>query len=788
MDKKAINALEFNKIKEMLKNEVTSSLGKEKIKNINFYKKKDKINHKLSEIEEFRKIFDLYGNIPFGPFYDMETYMKKANIGSYLSIKEILQVKDSLRTSRNFRNYIFDIDNIENDYKITYNLANSLNSLKYLEKKIDKIIVSEDEIADHASSKLNNIRKEIRKGNSAIRSKLDSIINNKSTQKYLQDNVITIRNNRFVVPVKSSYKNKIKGIVHDRSSSGVTLYIEPNSVIKQNNKIKELKIDEKKEIERILYELTADIGKVSNELLRNQDILINIDFILAKTNLSIKMDGVKPLINTDRYINIKNGRHPLIPKDEVVPSNIWLGKDFTSLVITGPNTGGKTVTLKTVGLLTLMTMAGLHIPADLGTEISIFDNVFADIGDEQSIEQSLSTFSSHMTNIVHILKEVTKDSLVLFDELGAGTDPTEGAALATAILKRLYKKDIRTVATTHYNELKEYALLTEGIENASVEFDIETLSPTYKISVGIPGRSNAFDISRKLGLSEKVIDEAQKHIKQENVQFEQILSHIQEDKKDIEKQRDEAIDLRVEIEKMKKSLKKEKKEFKEKKKKIMKDAKREAKYIVKQAQKESKRIIKRLREIQSESDIDNKEIENLKENLNEKSKEYNENIFSKTEDYKKAKDLKSGDKVKIMSLGQEGEVLEVNDDKIRVQAGPLKVSVDNDDLKRIDKITEKNTNENDSYDNKKYNKSTKRVKKEIDIRGKNIEQATYILDEYLDNVYLSSLNEVTIIHGKGTGALRTGVRKYLDNHYHIKKYREGSYDEGGTGVTVVTLK
>jgi DNA mismatch repair protein MutS2 len=785
MNERALKVLEFNKIIEKLKSKASSSLGKEAINDIKVYKDMDTVKRKLAETQEVVSIITRFGMIPFGAVHELSQEMKVAKVGSYLNIRQILYISDTLRTARKLKSYILKFDEGNEQFPIMTDYAQSIYSFKYLEDKISKAIVNEEEIADHASPELANIRSNIRKTNDQIRSKLDSIISNPKTQKYLQDALVTVRNDRFVVPVKSSYKNHIKGIVHDKSSSGVTLYIEPNSVVNLNNKLKSFRMDEEAEIERILYELTADIAEISDKIMSNQVYLKKIDAIIAKANLSIEMQGIVPRINESRYIRVVNGRHPLIPKDEVVPLNIWLGKEHHSLVITGPNTGGKTVTLKTIGLLTLMTMAGLHIPADYGTEISIFDEVFADIGDEQSIEQSLSTFSSHMTNIVSILKNVTENSLVLFDELGAGTDPTEGAALATSILKQLHRKKILTVATTHYNELKEYALIEDGIENACVEFDIETLSPTYKVLVGVPGKSNAFDISRKLGLSEEVIDEAQMHIKKENVQFEEIISHIEKDRKVSEKERNEAVSLRIEIEEMKKKLEKEKEKFEKRKKNIVRDAKAEAKSILKAAKRESKEIINELRDFKDKASIDNKRVEELKSKIDSKIKDQNQVLFDESSDHLVPDQLEEGDPVEIVTLGQEGTVLEINGDNITVQAGIMKFNVDKSNLKRIKHV--KKDEKPIKTPTRRISKSVKDIKKELDIRGKNVDEATLIIDNYLDDVYMSSLDEVVIIHGKGTGALREGVRNYLENHYHVKKIRGGEYNEGGSGVTVVTL-
>ena len=532
MNEKALRVLEYNKVLEMLVLKATSSLGKELCQNLKPSSDYDEVIAWQKETSEAANMMIQIGTPPIGPIFDLSTAVKLATIGGCLSPKQLLEVADSLRTARTVKKYLSSNGGAREKYPVLFALADRIHTHVELEKHIELCILTETEISDHASPDLRRIRKSIESKNTAIRNKLESMITSPVYQKYLQDSLITIRQDRFVIPVKSEHKNQIKGLVHDQSAKGSTFYIEPMAVVELNNEMRELKIEEQKEIERILRLLTGEVADVGPNITVNIEVLTQIDFLFAKGKLALELKAIEPEINQNRKFRIKNGRHPMLPKDVVVPTNIWLGENFTSLLITGPNTGGKTVTLKTVGLLTLMAQAGLHIPVAYGTQIAIFDEVYADIGDEQSIEQSLSTFSSHMTNIVRILKEVSDNALVLFDELGAGTDPTEGAALAMAILDQLKVRGIRTLATTHYSELKEYAIINEGIENACVEFDVETLSPTYKLLIGIPGKSNAFEISQKLGLDSQIIHHAKAYIHKDDIRFEDILANIEKSQKD----------------------------------------------------------------------------------------------------------------------------------------------------------------------------------------------------------------------------------------------------------------
>ncbi|MTI68219.1 MAG: endonuclease MutS2 [Firmicutes bacterium] len=792
MREKTLKVLEYKKILGMLKEKAESSLGKELINELTPNIKKDEIENAQLETEEALTIMIKRGNPPLGGIHDVSKDIKRANLGASLTPKGLLKIADTLRAARNLRNYLkHDKEDKDTKYPLLENMFYNLNIHKNIEKDIEKAIISEEEISDDASPKLKDIRRQKQNKHASIRNKLNSIINSSSKQKYLQESIITIRGDRYVVPVKMEHKAQIPGIVHDQSSSGATIFIEPVAVVELNNQLRELKSEEKNEIERILAVLTEKVNKISEDIKNNQKILSKLDFTFAKGKFALDMKAIKPILNNDGYINIKQGRHPLIEANEVVPIDIYLGKDFTSLVITGPNTGGKTVTLKTVGLLTLMAQSGLHIPANQGSQIAVFDSVFADIGDEQSIEQSLSTFSSHMTNIVDILKSINKNSLVLFDELGAGTDPTEGAALAMAILDHLYNKGIRTLATTHYSELKIYAVTNEGVENASVEFDVETLSPTYRLLIGIPGKSNAFEISKRLGLQEFIINSATRFLSKENIEFEDVLAQIEKDRKISEENREESEKLKSEVKQLKKELTEKKQKINNMKKNTLRQAKEEARSILENAKEEANIIIKELRNMSTEMKKErNKKIQNakdkLKSELDNVDDSLTEDILS-SKNTKPPKNLKKGDTVKILNLDQTGSVLTEpdGDGNLTVQAGIMKINVNVENLKRA-----KDESESKSQQATKgiiRSKSTS-IKTELDLRGKNLEEAIMEVDKYLDDVYIAGLNEVTIIHGKGTGVLRQGIKQLLKSHRHVKSFRLGEFGEGGTGVTIVNLK
>lgn len=701
-------------------------------------------------------------------------------------------VADTLRVARILKNNLSSNEEEDFNYPIIQSLSSSLYTFRDIEDAIFNAIISDIEISDNASTELRSIRRRIVQKNQSIRSKLNSIISSTTYQKYLQDAIISVRGDRFVVPVKAEYRSVVSGIVHDQSSSGATLFIEPMSIVDMNNELRQLKMKEEEEIERILAELSSMVGEISSELLSNQEVLGRLDFAFAKGKLSIKMRGIEPKLNEDKYINIKNGRHPLLETDKVVPSTIYLGRDFHTLLITGPNTGGKTVTIKTVGLFALMTQSGLHIPADFGSSMCVYDNVFADIGDEQSIEQSLSTFSSHMTNIISILRDVTEDSLVLFDELGAGTDPIEGAALAIAVLEDVNMAGAKCIATTHYSELKNYALTKEGVENAAVEFDLETLSPTYRLLIGVPGKSNAFEISKKLGLSDYVISRAKEFINTDNIQIEDVLQNVEKNRIKAIEEREEAEKLRKEIERLKEEYNEKIEKFSSQKDKMIEKAKSEAFSIVRQAKEEVETIIKELRVLEEEraSKEKNRKIEELRKELSSSMGSLQPTVKSMIVpkvSTKEIKDLKPGEEVKVITLNQKGSVVSVDKNKKEavVQIGIMKMTLPFKSLQKTKKDT-KNT----------VTKSTRSiirsksgaVKSEVDLRGMNLEEAIMEVEKYLDDAYVAGLEQVTVIHGIGTGVLKTGIKDLLKRNHHVKSQRGGQYGEGGAGVTIVKLK
>ena len=792
MNEKTLRVLEYYKIIQKVCEKAESQLGKEMISALKPERQLEKVKYMQEETKEAFDLLVRKGAPPLYGIKDISRELKLAEIGSTLSPASLLKVSDMLRVSRDLKSYLKEAkeEGLSN-YPIIQDLVDSLRVYKHIEHEIDNAIVNEEEISDNASPKLRSIRRQNISKNDAIRDKLNSIINSDKYRKYLQDTIITVREGRYVVPIKQENKRHFKGIIHDQSSSGATIFVEPLAVVELNNELRELHIAEREEIERILKELTDLVREKAEDIRNNQKILQRLDYIFAKGKYALDIDGTEPILNIEGYINIKKGRHPLLDPKTVVPIDIYLGKDFNTLVITGPNTGGKTVTLKTVGLLTLMAQAGLFIPADSSSHIAVFDKVFADIGDEQSIEQSLSTFSSHMTNIVDILKELEANSLVLFDELGAGTDPTEGAALAMSILDNLLKKNIRTIATTHYSQLKIYALTTEGVKNASVEFDVETLSPTYKLLIGVPGKSNAFEISLRLGLPDYIIGYAKGLVSKESVEFEGVLQAIDKDRKIAEANRLEAEKLKSEVGKLKLELQREKEKAQERKERIITEAKEEARRILKIAKEEADEIVDQLKQISSYIEKDRiREIQQaqdkLRTSLNEVESSLAEDILNVKSD-EQIKNLKVGETVFVLSLQQKGTVLELPDEEgnVLIQVGIMKVKVHISTLKRAKESEE----EKSKTSTKSIIKSkSSNIKNEIDLRGKTLDEAMLDLDKYIDDAFIAGIKQAYIIHGKGTGVLREGIRSYIKKHKHVKSFRTGNYNEGGEGVTVIELK
>ncbi|HVI42175.1 MAG TPA: endonuclease MutS2 [Anaerovoracaceae bacterium] len=789
MNEKAYRVLEYNKILDLLGAEAASSITKKMIGELKPALDVFLIKDMLAETTEAVSVIMRKGALPLGSFYNIKDSIRLADKGSTLSMKQLLEILYNLQVTRNAATFLkSDLPELP----IIKGLAEVLSIQKRLEENIDRCIISEDEMADAASAELKSVRRNILRQNEAIRAKMNQTLNSSDNRTILQDAIVTMRQGRYVVPVKQEHKAKFAGIVHDQSSTGATLFIEPQAIVNLNNELREMELAEKIEIERILAELSAAVAEVRDELLNNQDILLKLDFIFAKGKFSAKLKSTEPEINTQGILRIKDGRHPLIAKDKVVPISIAIGKGYNTLVITGPNTGGKTVTLKTVGLFVLMTQSGLHIPAGSGTEMPILQKVFADIGDEQSIEQSLSTFSSHMNNIVNIVENSGKDTLVLLDELGAGTDPTEGAALGISILEHLYDKGVKTIATTHYTELKKYAIATKGVENASMEFDVETLSPTYRLSIGIPGRSNAFEISQKLGLKPIIIKHAKGMLEKGDIEFEDVITTIEKDRKTAEEERDEAILLNLEMKKQKEQFDKERVKLEEQKEKIISKAKEEARNMIKEAKEFADQVQKELRELENyqNSGDRNRKFEEVRKKIRSTSDQYREKIITaENPNPVSADELKIGDRVKVISLDQKGNVLTLPDDRneLMIQVGLMKISVSLDNISKIQDGNGKKESKTSRYGSL-YRSKLQNITTSINVRGSLLDDALMDVDKYLDDAYIAGLKEITIIHGRGEGVLREGLQQMLKSHKHVSKFRKGAYNEGGDGVTVVELK
>lgn len=789
MNKKVLRTLEYDKIIEKLAGLAVSPMAKERARELHPATTMSDIALWQKETSEATGMILRKGTPSFGGFREIRPQLKRASMAGVLSISELMGIGEFLYVCRKIKNY-GKHENKTEAYERMDEYFELLAPLPSLENEISRCILSETEISDDASNELRNIRKEIKASNEKVRDHLNGVISSSAYRNMLQDFVITIRNDRYCVPIKSEYRNSFPGMIHDQSNTGSTLFMEPLSVIQLNNKIKELQAKEKEEIRKILVELSRLVTENTLILEADLELLTQMDFIFAKGALSISMGGTQPLFNTKGYINIQKARHPLLDEKAVVPINIYLGKDFTTLLITGPNTGGKTVAIKTLGLFTLMGQAGLHIPAFDHSQLAIFDNVFADIGDEQSIEQSLSTFSAHMTNIVKIMEEVTDDSLVLFDELGAGTDPTEGAALAIAIIQALKERKIRTAVTTHYSELKVYALSTEGVENACCEFDVETLRPTYRLLIGIPGKSNAFAISKRLGLQDYILESAKEFISQDEARFEDVITDLEISKKSVVFEQERAEQYRKEAENLKLEVQLQKEKTRDQKEKILQKAREEAKLIYAQAKEEADSIIKEMNRQAKEKGNQQKLIENrakLKEKLSSVQEDFLKSKKIKP-NHKVPEKLQAGDRVYVISFDQNGEVLSPPDKnkEVMVQMGVMKAKIPLAEL-MLDDTPRPMEKKQRQAPKAKVSKS-QFISAEIDCRGQLVDEALANIDKYIDDAYLSGLKQIVIIHGKGTGALRAGVQSYLRTNPHVKSHRPGVYGEGEAGVTVVELK
>ena len=799
MDERTLKKLEFHKIRDMLKAYAATQSGKESIETLLPSCDYEEVVKLQRETAEALAMSVKKGKAPFGSTKEIYTAVKRVEIGAILSSGELLDIAHVLRTSRRLKNY-YKEDCEETQSPALGGYFESLAIYPDIEREITRCIIAVDEIADDASPELAQIRKQIKAANGKIRETLHSIIYSSKYQDMLQEAVVTMRQDRYCVPVKVEYKNAFKGIVHDQSSTGSTVFIEPVAVVELNNNLKGLHIKEVDEIEKILTQLTYLVEGIAPFLLTNFKNITALDVIFAKAEFALKIDAREPKLNHKGYIELKKARHPLLNQKEVVPIDVYVGDKFTTLLITGPNTGGKTVTLKTLGVFTLMAQAGMQIPAAEGSILNVFDNIFADLGDEQSIEQSLSTFSAHMSNLVRILNEMTLNSLILLDEVGSGTDPVEGAALAMSILEHLRKQQIRTVATTHYSELKLYALSTEGVENASCEFDVESLRPTYKLLIGVPGKSNAFAISMKLGLSEHLIEDAKQFLHKENVKMEDILVELEYSKRMSEIEKEKAENFRKEAERLKDEIQKERKKLEKSKQKIMERANEKANLLLKEVQMQADDMLKEVRQAarQAQVMIDEKGLHESKKQLTEGTAKMQNKLQKavghKSGHKKVSKDIQPGEKVMVTTLMQQGVILEKPDSsgKVLVQVGILPVKLKLSDLQRLDEETmgqpiKKEKMKKHSHVSHQMSK-TMTIKTEVDVRGLMVDEALPVVDKYLDDAYLSGLKQVTIIHGKGTGALRQAVMQMLKRHPHVASQRPGLYGEGEMGVTVVEIK
>lgn len=769
MNTKYLYTLEYDKIIEILKSYCKTYIGKENILNLKPCFHTEKVSHLLNETNEAVNLIIRKSNIPLSEISDISLWIKQLESSSILSAKALLEVATILKISRELKEYFYSDDSFDTcSFPILSDLFSNLYTNKGIEEKIFTIILDENIIADNASSKLFSIRKQVKKLEQDIRDKLNSFIHSNTYSKYMMEQVITIRNDRFVIPVKEEYKSFVKGFIHDVSSSGSTVFIEPISIFEMNNQIASLKVEENIEIEKILQNLSSMLYEYTDYLNINIQIIGNLDLIFAKANYSLAIDGNMPMINSDKHIHLLKARHPLISKDTVVPIDLSIGETYSSLVITGPNTGGKTVTLKTVGLILLMAYSGIFVPCFENSSIYVFDHIFADIGDEQSIQESLSTFSSHMSTIIEITHTASTDSLILLDELGSGTDPIEGANLAISILQYFYHLGALVISTTHYPELKNYCLITSGFENASSEFDIERLQPTYKLLIGIPGKSNAFAISKKLGLKQEILDTAISFMKHEDISIEELMKNIYDDKVAIEKEKIEIEKNSAQIELLRRSLEKENTDVQKHEQEIIEKAKVEARNIVLSAKDDVNNIIRELNQIEKDYQDATNHLEG--------------------NGLKRANQLRNQLNNKLQNIDSTGN----NENKLNLEV--LKTLNSKQQMKNnkiLKDNSSKNNDKNKQFSSVSFSKTggykSKNVSSEINVIGLNVDEATFVIDKYLDDCVISKLSPVRIVHGKGTGKLRQGIHTYLKTNPHVKSFRLGTFGEGEMGVTVVEL-
>lgn len=792
MNQKALSSLEYPKIIERLTEKASSPMGKELCRKLQPSTDINRIRLMQTQTKDALTRLFQKGSVSFGSVKDIRGSLKRLEIGSSLGIMEILSVCALLENTSRVKAYSRgDRSDLPSDSLDS--MFEQLAPLTPLSSEVRRCILSEDEISDDASPALRQVRRNMKVTNDRIHTQLSGLVNG-NARTYLQDSVITMRNGRYCIPVKAEYKGQVPGMIHDQSSTGSTLFIEPMAVVKLNNDMRELELQEQKEIEIILAGLSEQIAEEREAIALNLELMVQLDFIFARAGLAMDMNGSEPVFNEEGRVLLKKARHPLIPKKKVVPIDIRLGDDFDLLIITGPNTGGKTVSLKTVGLLTLMGQAGLHIPALDRSELALFHEIYADIGDEQSIEQSLSTFSSHMTNIVSFLEKADSRSLVLFDELGAGTDPTEGAALAISILSYLHDKGIRTMATTHYSELKVYALSTPGVENACCEFSVETLRPTYRLLIGIPGKSNAFAISSKLGLSDQIIERAKEQISEQDESFEDVLSSLEENRVTIENERLEIARYKEEIKTLKAQLESRQEKLDAQRDRILRQANEEAHKVLEEAKEYADQTMKLFHKFQK-NNVDTSAVERERQELRKRMNKAEKNMSDRQETKKPkklltAKDIRPGDSVKVLSMNLKGTVGSRPDSKgfLFVQMGIIRSKVHLSDLELVDEPVITTPSLQKTGAGKIRMSKSASVSTEINLLGRTVDEAIAELDKYLDDAYIAHLKSVRIVHGKGTGALRKGIHDYLRRQKHVSSFRLGEFGEGDAGVTIVDFK
>lgn len=783
-----LEKLEYPKILDILSKQALTYIGKEKCLTLKPSKDKNEVENMLKETEEALNILYRCNTPPISEIADNTKNIKTIESYGTLSIKSILELTNILKMSDELKKYFYNDFLESTEFTYLSDIFSKLYSNNSILEKISYSIIDENTLDDRASKNLASIRKKQRNIEQDIKTKLNTFLHSPTYSKYIQENVITIRNDRYVIPVKDEYRGQIKGFVHDISSSGSTVFIEPLSIFELNNELANLKNEENLEIEKILHELSKLFYPYANEIKEDIECIGKLDFAFSKAKYSRNINGITPIINTQKQIILKDARHPLLDPQKAVPISLELGTSFNTLVITGPNTGGKTVTLKTVGLLTAMACSGINIPASTKSSIYVFDNIFADIGDDQSITESLSTFSAHMTNIVDIVKNSTENSLILVDELGSGTDPVEGASLAISVLDFFKSNSSLTVATTHYQELKKYALTTNGFENASVEFDVNTLSPTYHLLIGVPGKSNAFEISKKLGLPDSIINEAQSNLTKNDIDFEELLKNIYDNKSKIENEKLEISKKLIEVSELKKSLERDNTKLNEQEQEIINNAKIQARNILLDAKEEANEIISKMNNVSNS----NSDLNNLRNKLNNDIKNIsitslNKNIQKKSKSPISVEEAKTNTEVFVTTLGQNGIIVSnvSKSNEVQVQVGSMKLSVN---LKYLEKINKTEKAKNKSTSSYSSVSKAKHVSSEINVIGLNVDEAVFVIDKFLDDCSIANLQTVRIVHGKGTGKLREGIHKFLKSNFRVKSFRIGTYGEGEMGVTVVELK